>query len=140
MAKASAYARRLAARSTPRPVRRPVHRPPAYARDMYQMRAQKERLRCRAAYKLVEMDDRHHLLRHGSRVVDLGAAPGGFATVTAARIHLDTRVDVWLPDATIVPVPAPFGQVSRPSPPLHHPIHQLTARSSYASMNAPCHP
>ena len=43
--------------------------------DPYVARARREGLRARAAYKLIEIDDRHHLLRQGARVIDLGAAP-----------------------------------------------------------------
>ena len=40
----------------------------------------------RAAFKLIEIDDKHHLLKKGGRVVDLGAAPGGWSQVAAKRI------------------------------------------------------
>ena len=45
--------------------------------DPYVARARAEGRRSRAAFKLVEIDDRFRLLRAGARVVDLGAAPGG---------------------------------------------------------------
>lgn len=54
--------------------------------DPYVKRAQAEGYRSRAAYKLIEIDDRHKLLRPGQRVVDLGAAPGGWCQVAAARV------------------------------------------------------
>src|SRR5215475_15349448 len=47
--------------------------------DPYVAAAKQEGYRSRAAYKLIEIDDRHHLLKPGRRVVDLGAAPGGWA-------------------------------------------------------------
>ena len=53
--------------------------------DPYVQRAQAEGLRSRAAYKLMEIDDRFHLLRHGARVIDLGAAPGGWVQVALKR-------------------------------------------------------
>jgi 23S rRNA (uridine2552-2'-O)-methyltransferase len=43
-------------------------------------------MRSRAAYKLIEIDDKHHLLKPGARVVDLGAAPGGWSEVAAKRV------------------------------------------------------
>ena len=53
--------------------------------DPYVARARKEGYRSRSAYKLIEIDDRFHLLRPGRRVIDLGAAPGGWAQVAVAR-------------------------------------------------------
>ncbi len=53
--------------------------------DVYVQRAQDEGYRGRAAYKLIELDDRFRLIRKNSRVVDLGAAPGGWAQVAVAR-------------------------------------------------------
>jgi 23S rRNA (uridine2552-2'-O)-methyltransferase len=54
--------------------------------DPYVTRARREGYRARAAYKLIEIDDKHRLLRHGARVVDLGAAPGGWSQVAAQRV------------------------------------------------------
>src|SRR5262245_64256018 len=54
--------------------------------DPYVARAQREGLRGRAAYKLIEIDDKHRLLKRGARVVDLGAAPGGWSEVAAKRV------------------------------------------------------
>ena len=55
--------------------------------DPYVARAQAEGYRARSAYKLIEMDDRYHLLAPGKRVVDLGAAPGGWSQVVVAKVH-----------------------------------------------------
>jgi 23S rRNA (uridine2552-2'-O)-methyltransferase len=52
--------------------------------DPYVARAKAEGYRSRAAYKLKELDERYKLLRPGMRVVDLGAAPGGWSQVAAA--------------------------------------------------------
>jgi 23S rRNA (uridine2552-2'-O)-methyltransferase len=54
--------------------------------DPYVARARREGFRSRAAYKLIEMDDRYKILKPGSRVVDLGAAPGGWCQITVDRI------------------------------------------------------
>ncbi len=54
--------------------------------DPYVARSKEEGYRSRAAYKLMEMDDRFRLLKRGARVVDLGAAPGGWSQVAAARV------------------------------------------------------
>ena len=55
--------------------------------DPYVARAQREGLRSRAAYKLAEIDDKHRLLRPGGKVVDLGAAPGGWSQIAARRVR-----------------------------------------------------
>ncbi|HVL21727.1 MAG TPA: RlmE family RNA methyltransferase [Amaricoccus sp.] len=55
--------------------------------DPYVARARAEGYRSRAAYKLLEIDDRFHLLKAGGRVVDLGAAPGGWTQVAVARTN-----------------------------------------------------
>jgi len=57
--------------------------------DPYVAKAKREGFRGRAAFKLIEIDDRHRLLRKGARVVDLGAAPGGWSQVAASRIGSD---------------------------------------------------
>ena len=54
--------------------------------DPYVARAHSEGYRSRSAYKLIELDDRYRLLSAGKRVVDLGAAPGGWSQVAAARV------------------------------------------------------
>jgi 23S rRNA (uridine2552-2'-O)-methyltransferase len=54
--------------------------------DPYVARARREGFRSRAAYKLAEIDDKYHLLKPGMRVVDLGAAPGGWSQIAARRI------------------------------------------------------
>jgi 23S rRNA (uridine2552-2'-O)-methyltransferase len=53
--------------------------------DPYVARAKREGYRSRSAFKLIEIDDRFHLLAPGKRVLDLGAAPGGWSQVAAAR-------------------------------------------------------
>jgi 23S rRNA (uridine2552-2'-O)-methyltransferase len=60
--------------------------------DPYVAQAKREGFRSRAAYKLIEIDDKHHLLKRGGKVVDLGAAPGGWSQVAAQRVGTDGRV------------------------------------------------
>ena len=55
--------------------------------DPYVAQARREGYRSRAAYKLIEIDDKYTLLRPGQRIVDLGAAPGGWSQVAAARVQ-----------------------------------------------------
>jgi 23S rRNA (uridine2552-2'-O)-methyltransferase len=54
--------------------------------DPYVAKAKAEGYRSRAAFKLIEIDDKHHILKPGGKVVDLGAAPGGWAQVAAKRV------------------------------------------------------
>jgi 23S rRNA (uridine2552-2'-O)-methyltransferase len=60
--------------------------------DPYVARAKKEGFRSRAAFKLIEIDDKYRLLKPGARVVDLGAAPGGWSEIAARRIGPSGRV------------------------------------------------
>lgn len=53
--------------------------------DPYVRAARTQGYRSRAAYKLKEMDDKYHFLRRGAKVVDLGAAPGGWTQVAVER-------------------------------------------------------
>lgn len=55
--------------------------------DPYVIRAKKEGYRGRAAFKILELDDRFGFLRPGARVVDLGCAPGGWAQVAVERVN-----------------------------------------------------
>jgi 23S rRNA (uridine2552-2'-O)-methyltransferase len=55
--------------------------------DPYVAAAQREGRRSRAAFKLTELDEKHRLLKPGTRVVDLGAAPGGWSQVAAERVQ-----------------------------------------------------
>ncbi len=72
--------------------------------DPYVRRAQAEGMRSRAAYKLQQLAERDRLLKPGMTVVDLGAAPGGWAQVVAAAVGTAGRVvAVDLLDMTPVP-------------------------------------
>jgi 23S rRNA (uridine2552-2'-O)-methyltransferase len=55
--------------------------------DPYVARARDAGYRARSAFKLIEIDDRYHLLAPGKRVVDLGAAPGGWSRIAAERVR-----------------------------------------------------
>jgi 23S rRNA (uridine2552-2'-O)-methyltransferase len=54
--------------------------------DPYVAQAKRDGLRSRAAYKLIEIDDKYHFLKQGISVVDLGAAPGGWSQIAAKRV------------------------------------------------------
>jgi 23S rRNA (uridine2552-2'-O)-methyltransferase len=60
--------------------------------DPYVAEAQKRGYRSRAAFKLIELDDKYRLLRKGARVLDLGAAPGGWSQIAAERVGPQGRV------------------------------------------------
>ena len=55
--------------------------------DPYVARARKEGYRGRAAYKILELDDKYNVLTPGARVVDLGCAPGGWSQVAVERVN-----------------------------------------------------
>ena len=55
--------------------------------DPYVKRAQTEGYRGRAAFKIMELDDKHRFLVPGARVVDLGCAPGGWLQVAVPRVN-----------------------------------------------------
>jgi 23S rRNA (uridine2552-2'-O)-methyltransferase len=60
--------------------------------DFFVKQAKKEGYRSRAAYKLIEIADRNHLLAPGITIVDLGAAPGGWSQVAIERLGPNGRV------------------------------------------------
>jgi len=60
--------------------------------DPYVQRAQREGYRSRAAYKLLEIDKRDHLMKPGMVVIDLGATPGGWSQVAAAKVGATGKV------------------------------------------------
>jgi 23S rRNA (uridine2552-2'-O)-methyltransferase len=60
--------------------------------DPYVARARREGFRSRSAFKLTEIDDKARFLKKGARVIDLGAAPGGWSQVAAKRIGEDGRI------------------------------------------------
>jgi 23S rRNA (uridine2552-2'-O)-methyltransferase len=75
--------------------------------DPYVVAAQREGWRSRAAFKLIELDDRFHIIRKGMRVLDLGAAPGGWTQVAlkrgaAAVVGIDLLAIPPIPGAQLV--------------------------------------
>jgi 23S rRNA (uridine2552-2'-O)-methyltransferase len=63
-----------------------------HVNDPYVQRAKSEGYRSRSAFKLLEIDDRDHLLRPGMVVVDLGAAPGSWTEVARRRVGAAGRI------------------------------------------------
>lgn len=57
--------------------------------DPYVMEARRQGYRSRAAFKLIELDDRFHLLKPGMKILDLGAAPGGWTQIAVDRVKPD---------------------------------------------------
>lgn len=60
--------------------------------DQFVKRAQREGYRARAAYKLMEIDDKDQLIKPGMTIVDLGAAPGSWSQVAVERLKGNGRV------------------------------------------------
>jgi 23S rRNA (uridine2552-2'-O)-methyltransferase len=58
--------------------------------DPYVARAKREGFRSRAAYKLLEIDARYRFLKQGQRIIDLGAAPGGWSQVCVRKVGADS--------------------------------------------------
>ena len=61
--------------------------------DPYVQRAQLEGYRARAAFKLLEIDEKHHILKNARRIIDLGAAPGSWSQI-AAKVTGSTDEDI----------------------------------------------
>ena len=103
-------ARRGGGRSLHVPVRSSRRRPASSTQwlrrqlnDPYVSDAKAAGYRSRAAFKLIELDDRFNILRPGARVLDLGAAPGGWSQVAAERVGGGTVVAADL--SPIDPIP-----------------------------------
>jgi len=79
-------------------------------RDTHYRRARAAGYRARSAYKLIELDDRFHLLRPRDRVVDLGAWPGAWLQVAAERVGSGGRV-VGLDLTDVAPLDLPHVSV-----------------------------
>lgn len=63
-----------------------------HVHDEYVKRAQRDGYRARAAYKLIEIDDRDHLIKPGMTIVDLGSAPGSWSQVAVQRLKGQGKV------------------------------------------------
>ncbi len=61
-------------------------------RDLYRRLAAAQGYRSRAAFKLIQLDERYRIFREGDKVLDLGAAPGGWLQVASERVGLDGLV------------------------------------------------
>lgn len=72
--------------------------------DPYVQRAKAEGWRSRAAFKLIELNDKYHLLKPGMKVVDLGAAPGGWSQVAVQITGAGTRRDAAVVGLDLLPV------------------------------------
>jgi 23S rRNA (uridine2552-2'-O)-methyltransferase len=64
--------------------------------DPYVAEAKRRGLRSRAAFKLIEIDDRFRILKRGLAVVDLGAAPGGWSQVAVERVGAGVPGGGWV--------------------------------------------
>jgi 23S rRNA (uridine2552-2'-O)-methyltransferase len=80
--------------------------------DPYVAQAKRDGYRSRAAYKLIEIDDKYRFLKHGIAVVDLGAAPGGWSQIAAKRVGAaGGKGKVVAIDLLEMPVVAGFAQL-----------------------------
>ncbi|MEO1067242.1 MAG: RlmE family RNA methyltransferase [Pseudomonadota bacterium] len=75
--------------------------------DPYVAQAKRDGYRSRAAYKLLEINEKHRLLKKGMAVVDLGAAPGGWSQIAAERVGSDhdTPLVVGIDYLDVEPIP-----------------------------------
>src|SRR5205823_825323 len=89
-------------------------------RDRFWQKAKKAGLRARSAFKLEEIQRRFHVLRAGGRVLDLGAAPGGWCQIAARAVgpkgyvlgvdlepiaRLPPPAETWVADASSAELP-----------------------------------
>src|SRR5437764_338548 len=72
--------------------------------DPYVRKAKEQGYRSRAAFKLLEIDEKEKLLRPGALVVDLGAAPGGWSQVAAQKVKPAGKV-IAIDILDIAPIP-----------------------------------
>jgi len=59
--------------------------------DFYVKKAQKEGYRSRAVYKLVELDEKDHIIKSGQNIIDLGAAPGGWTEYVSQKLKISEK-------------------------------------------------
>jgi 23S rRNA (uridine2552-2'-O)-methyltransferase len=72
--------------------------------DPYVKEAKARGYRSRAAFKLIELDDKHRLIKRGGRIVDLGAAPGGWTQVAVERAGPNAQI-VGIDITPMEPIP-----------------------------------
>lgn len=72
--------------------------------DPYVAEANRLGYRSRAAFKLAEIDEKHHLLKKGATVIDLGAAPGGWSQIAAAKVGSSGKI-IGIDLQEIEPIP-----------------------------------
>lgn len=72
--------------------------------DPYVQRAKQEGYRSRAAYKILELDEKFKFFKSGQRIVDLGAAPGGWTQVAAKRTGADKGKSPHIVSIDILPI------------------------------------
>jgi len=77
--------------------------------DPFVSQAKLDGYRSRAAYKLIEMDDKYSFLKAGKRVLDLGAAPGGWTQVALARMDADSNEQSMVLATDILEMPPVAG-------------------------------
>ena len=82
--------------------------------DPYVQKAKSEGFRARAAYKLLEIDEKMHLLKRGQRVVDLGCAPGGWLQVAQMKGASEIAGIDLLPVEPIAGVHIVQGDINNP--------------------------
>jgi 23S rRNA (uridine2552-2'-O)-methyltransferase len=78
--------------------------------DPYVAQAKKDGYRSRAAYKIIEIDDKFKFLKPGKRVIDLGCAPGGWSQIAATRVK-SSKEKPLVVGIDLLPVPAIAGTV-----------------------------
>ncbi|XP_041363864.1 rRNA methyltransferase 2, mitochondrial-like [Gigantopelta aegis] len=71
--------------------------------DPYVEKAKMEHLRCRSAFKLLEIEDKHKLFKPGDIVIDCGAAPGSWSQVAVERVNA-TRTDLNSPQGVVISI------------------------------------
>lgn len=59
--------------------------------DFYVQKAQKDAYRSRAVYKLIELDEKDHLIKSGQNIIDLGAAPGAWTEYVSAKLKISEK-------------------------------------------------
>jgi 23S rRNA (uridine2552-2'-O)-methyltransferase len=106
-------------------------------RDSYYKKAKQEGYRSRAAYKLIELQQRFRLMKPGDLVVDLGAAPGGWLQVAARYVRPNGKVvGVDLQPVSVLHEPnVIFLQGDVTSPEIQQKIHELLGAPAHCVLS-----